>query len=88
MTRCRMETAPKKLRQLRLNQPPMTSAEGVRPDGAEPARNGGAEPAVWSDDAADRFIKPTLVSSGQVLPIDVILVRAGEPLRNALAATH
>lgn len=28
------------------------------------------------------------VSAGQVLPIDVILVRASEPLLNALAATH
>ena len=28
------------------------------------------------------------VSDGQVLPIDVILVRASEPLLNALAATH
>ena len=28
------------------------------------------------------------LSAGQVLPIDVILVRAGEPLLNALAATH
>lgn len=54
-------------------------------------RNSGALSFLRESDgiaAFDCHAGNFFVSSGQVLPIDVILVRAGEPLRNALAATH